>query len=100
MTSSARRQYGEGNISGYLTKKGMRYRWQWYERDPSTGKNHRQQKAGFATKRDAARFLRERSVDAQRGSAPAHRSPTVADYLGDALSPHRAPASARAGYVR
>ena len=100
MTSSARRQYGEGNISGYLTKKGMRYRCQWYERDPSTGKNRRQQKAGFATKRDAARFLRERSVDAQRGSAPALHSPTVGDYLDDWLSRHRAAASTLAGYRR
>lgn len=98
----ARRQYGEGNISSYTTKAGIRYRARWYEPvGPGSHEQVRRTKAGFLTKKEAAAYIRNRLTDVERGQAtPFAPTATVQQFLDEWLESHRAGPSTMSGYRR
>src|SRR5699024_988495 len=98
----ARRQYGEGNISSYTTKAGVRYRARWYEPvGPGSHEQVRRTKAGFLTKKEAAAYIRNRLTDVERGQAtPFAPTATVQQFLDEWLESHRAGPSTMSGYRR
>jgi len=105
MSKSARRQYGEGNISPYKVKGGERYRVQWYEPvdlDDEGSPKTRKQRAGFETKKAAATFLRERLSELDRGipSTDRGRKITFGEFLTQWLEGHRVGASTKSSYRR
>lgn len=97
-----RRQYGEGAISEYRTKAGVRYRARWITGDPAdpTSIRRQREKAGFRTKTEASDFLLEVRVAAKRGVplVTTTDGPTLAEHMVPWLDGHRGAASTVAGY--
>src|SRR5699024_9138924 len=78
-----KRQYGEGSIRGYKTKRGMRYEARWHEpSSPFSTESVRRAKGGFSTKKEAARHIRQRLVKVEAGLAEdLNYAGTVTDFL-------------------
>jgi len=97
-----KRQYGEGSIRGYKTKRGMRYEARWHEpSSPFSTESVRRAKGGFSTKKEAARYIRQRLVKVEAGLAEdLNYAGTVTDFLDDWLKTHRGGPSTMSGYRR
>lgn len=105
MSRSSRRQYGEGSIYEYEARGVRRFRVQWLEpSDPDEpgGKALRRSKAGFATKRDAAVFLRDalRSVDRGERTRLDGDQPTLGQHMTEWLEGLRLEGTTIDGYRR
>lgn len=99
----AKRQYGEGAIYPYDSWGSELYRIQWYEPlNPEfpDGAKRRRSKAGFATRKEAANFLREALSSATRGTPVATADLTLAVFMQEFLDSHRTAASTLAAYRR
>lgn len=79
-----RRGNGEGSISSYQTKGGVRFVVAWRVPDPRGG-TKQQKQGGFATKRAAQQRLREVLADMDRGTFVVPASTTFAGYAEEWL---------------
>lgn len=95
----ARRQSGEGGITGYATKKGPRYAILYYAPD-AAGDPKRVCQRGFATRKDAAAALREINTKIAAGAMRAPSRTTVEGYLHSWLEGLRLRESTIASYRR
>lgn len=88
-----------GSVSKYLTEAGKeRWRARWDIPTGPDGTRRQRQRKGFATKRDADRFLRERLAELDGGLVDAHDKVTVAEFLTRWLDTKRLRPTTRDNY--
>ena len=97
MTKPRRRQAGEGSISQYDTKAGPRFLAK-YRYTAEDGAPKQAMKRGFATRKAAADFLRERVTQVQRGEHVAPNKVTVVEHFDQWLDGLRKEPSTIASY--
>jgi hypothetical protein len=99
MTKPRRRQAGEGGISSYTTKQGIRY-WAKYKMPLEDGSTKEVLKRGFESRREAADFLTEKRAEIKKGVHVAPSKITVGQWLDQWLKTLRLAPSTKASYAK
>jgi integrase len=99
MTKPRRRQAGEGGISEYRTKAGIRY-WIKYSVQLEDGTTRQVLRRGFPTRKAAAEELAKINTDIHRGMHVVTAKITVGQWLDQWLAGLRLAPSTRASYAK
>lgn len=85
----SRRRRGEGGISPYMTASGERYSIVYRAYDPRTGDVRQFRRRGFSTEKAAAKALRERLVEVDKGKHIAPDTLTLSAWIDTWLEAER-----------